>query len=326
MSIRRCWISASCIGVVGVCTTTYAQMSPEDAQRLMDEADRNVVTAVSDDNIALPSQRKATHYSELHPTSQQKLNEYAAQCVIINGDLWSFESLHERAKPTARIKRRVSEDLYRYVDEYIQRNGFVDPYETRNAPNYIRFRDDHGSGNESSAINWTRDELIADVPGVIEMSGEVMQVLDDGLLMRYGDDTWHVNGNPGSMIDGQHVNGLFRFVGTYEYISVMGTGKTIRDFDPYELNADIRPVPVTGPDVFEYITSHGMDYLPIYRPSWVVDESPSFGWRSTGDGSRERSVSASNLETRGVYHYEWRRIEKPVNLFSAERLKPQEGE
>lgn len=294
-----------------------AKISPEEAQRLLEEADRHIEqkepSGVEEER---PDRRLATTFAELNPATQSQLKEYAAHCMIINDNLWSSETLSDREKQTIILNRRVNEDLYRYVDEYTQRNGFVDPYETRDAPNYIRFRDGHTSMNRSSAINWTRDELINAVPGVREMRGEVMQVLDDGLLVRTNETTWHVETNTVGIVEDDVVSGLFKHVGTYEYISVLGASMTIRGYEPFELDVDLTPVDATGEDVFDYLTTQGMDYLPIYRPRWEVDESPSFGWRADGVSGQSRSSSARNLESRGIYHWEWRRIEKPLNLYA----------
>lgn len=311
-------------------TFAAAQMSPDEAQRILERADADYEPSKAEAPSSLTDRRAAT-LNETRPSTRRTIEALAAHCVVINGSVWCSQTWDERERHLRRLQVRNDWDVYRHgggaprtgavnnggVPTHVLLNrpgtpGFVDPYSLAEAPNFVRLHDGVKAQDSDGARLYELAAAMAQQEGVTVRSGRVLQVLDDGLLIREASGAWFADTDPAGYVDGDSLVGAFVQDGTYAYIDVLGARRMIERYRRVAIDADTNPRPATPDEVFKVLAVQDDPVVTLYIPDMVVDQSPAYRTiyphRSGATGSKRE------LQDKGIYHWNWRTVDQPLDM------------
>jgi len=278
----------------------YAQMSPEEAQQLLNKAKSEQINTATDEIRELEPPRLARNYDELNTQSKERLKRFARHCIKTGGDIWSNEANRDRKRQTARLRRMIDAEAYTFVyEDGRTRSGFVDPYEVYGAPVYLCLSDERKKLNIESIQNEIRRQTMKransiSTPFIID------QVLDNGVRARWGDDDFFIEMNTDGLAEDQKLEAVMQNVGTFEYLTVLGAQRTIKKYRIIDLDFDTEVLPVKASELFDFMIQANLNSFPIYRPEARIEIRPS--------------TDARGGLTRGRYSWEWRLVEQPIDM------------
>ncbi len=283
----------------------FGQMSTEEAQRIL--GDKKEKASKVEPHVARNPPGIAESINNLRPSDQSLIREFAGHCVIINRHLWSRETLSDRDRTLRKLTIKFDESAY----------DFVDPYTLHNAPNYVRLSDGATAMDESAAIKVELSEEISAIPGAIVLVGTVQQVVHNGIIVDasgMGLNDVFVKSPPGTYAEDELMILIAKESGLFSYLTVLGASRTIRQYEVVDIPADLSVKQASGEDIFAHLVENDLHQISIYRPTCKVDKSPSYETHkhSVGPGM---SRTTKKLSQRGSYHWEWNKIDRPVNLY-----------
>jgi hypothetical protein len=294
-------VQSSLLGLL-LTSIACAQMSPEDAQRFLDEAKSEQGSVAATDTVEPTPRRLAQKFDELSVESKMRLKRFAQHSIRIGGDIWSNEAERDRERQTARLRRVIDDDLYTFTyDDGRTSHGFVDPYEVYGAPVYLCLSDDRKLLNIESIQNAIRRQTLKQADAIFTPF-IIDQVLDNGVRARWGHDEFFVEIDTGGLVEDQKLEAVMRDVGTFEYITVQGASRTIKKYRVIDLKFDTKASPVTASELFEFMVKTNRNHLPIYRPQANIEKRPV--------------TKAGGGQVRGRYSWDWRLIEQPIDMYA----------
>lgn len=256
----------------------------------------------------------AANASQLNLSDQRYLAEWAEHCIIINGHVWSAETLSDREPSTRRLKAQVNEDLYDYARHGGYRGrGFVDPYSLKNAPNFVRLLDRRTASTTEEVVMIELTEAIASIPGAEVRAGRVSQILGEGSAICFtGQEQWLVTGiDTAGLASDDFVRVVARHIGTYTFTTVMGAARTIHKYEKVPLPFDTEARKATVDDLYQDMVKRSEFSFPIYRPKWSPQSSPVYRTSKSSVGAGMSRTSRS-VSTRGTYVWEWNCVERRI--------------
>lgn len=288
-----------------------AQMSPDEAQRLLREADKNFEpTKVSPQE---PSKKKfAKTFEELPALTRATLREWAEYCVSIDGDIWCSESLSAKDRVLPRFRRMLTKDDYIEV-EGTKHSGWVDPYTQRDSRAWVRLANRISAPNDDGIDRFILERAMAGIPGATLRTGKVIQILNNGLLLDTRGETWFLITDSSDYIENVVITNIVKRTGRHQYTSVMGSQRTIGRYELVDLGISLERNAVTPHMLFDYLRLHAIESLPVYRPRLKTLKGATYKSRKVGAGPNMARMIRTKSEG-ATYVWEWVLVERPLRL------------